>query len=147
MSWLRTVAAGLSPWRTKLDSRSVNVGFEENRAGKGQGFLPRLPFSRISVISPMLCTHISFVHHRRRRRQIKTPLHPLHSLFTSVHWQVKANCSFLPHGVRTAWKGPFELKRGNTTQMIYTSRVFKLGEWRPRLTLCDEMRPIKIRMT
>ena len=52
----------LSPSRTGIDPRSIRVGFAVNKVATEEVYVRLF---RVSVISLMLRTHISFIYHRR----------------------------------------------------------------------------------
>jgi hypothetical protein len=56
--WLRRLVAGLSPRTPEFDPGSVYVGFVVDKVALGQVFLPVLQFSHVSMIPPMLHTHL-----------------------------------------------------------------------------------------
>jgi hypothetical protein len=58
LPWLRRLVAGLSPRRPGFDPRSVHMGFVVDKVALGLVFLPVLQFSPVSIIPPMLHTHL-----------------------------------------------------------------------------------------
>jgi len=52
----------LSLMRTVLDPKTVLVAFMVDRMAVGEDFVRVLLFSPVTVIPPMLCTHIPFIY-------------------------------------------------------------------------------------
>ena len=58
VSWLRRSVAGFSPPTPEFDPRSVRVGSLVDRVAVGQDSVPVLRLSPVSVVAPMLHTHL-----------------------------------------------------------------------------------------
>jgi hypothetical protein len=55
---IQGVSSGLSQRRPRLDLRSVRVRIVVDKVAMGRDFLRALPLSRVSIIPPMLHTHL-----------------------------------------------------------------------------------------
>jgi hypothetical protein len=62
--WLRRLVVGLSPRRHGFNARPLHVGFMVDKVTLGVVSVPVLPFSFVTIILPMLHTHL-FVGHQR----------------------------------------------------------------------------------
>jgi hypothetical protein len=60
--WLKRLSAGLSPWRPGFAPESVHLGFVVDKVELAQVFLRVLRFSPVSIIPPLLHTHLSPPH-------------------------------------------------------------------------------------
>ena len=56
--WLRRLVAGLSLRRSGFCSWPIHMGFVVNKVALGQAFLRMSRFSPVSIIAPMLRTHL-----------------------------------------------------------------------------------------
>jgi hypothetical protein len=67
--WLRRFVASLSPRRPGSGLRLVHLRYVVGKVALGQGFLPSVSFSPVSIIQPLLHTHLCL--HVARTKYIK----------------------------------------------------------------------------